>query len=76
MKYRIVQTIENRMIATEVEDIFAWLEVQDKMWTYNANRNHRPELIGQPVFDGFLGPMWDGDAIRYEDPETYRRLSI
>ena len=26
----------------------------------------RPELVGHPVLEGFCGPMWDGDAIRYE----------
>lgn len=35
----------------------------------------REELIGKPKFKEFLGPFWDGDRIRYEDPETYNQLS-
>lgn len=36
----------------------------------------RPELRGKPKFDKFLGPMWDGNIVRYEDKETYDMLSI
>ena len=35
----------------------------------------RPELRTAPKVDGFLGPMWDGDAIRYECQESYNALS-
>lgn len=42
----------------------------------NFNPRHRAELQGAPVFDGLYGPMWDGKrGIRYEDKETYRRMS-
>ena len=36
---------------------------------------HRKELDNQPIFDGFLGPMWDGGILRYETPEIYDMLS-
>lgn len=42
----------------------------------NFNPKHRAELQGAPVFDGVIGPMWDGArGIRYEDAETYARMS-
>lgn len=42
----------------------------------NWNKAQRHELQGQPKFSGFVGPMWDGDALRYECHETYNRMSI
>lgn len=36
---------------------------------------HREELDNQPMVDGYLSPMWDGDGIRYESPEVYDMLS-
>ena len=36
---------------------------------------HRAELDNQPEVDGYLGPMWDGDHLRYETPEVYDMLS-
>lgn len=42
----------------------------------NTNHRQRPELHYQPIFEGLLGPMWDGDkGIRYEDPHTNNQLS-
>lgn len=32
---------------------------------------HREELDNQPIFKGYLGPMWDGDGLRYETQEVY-----
>ncbi|API61358.1 hypothetical protein BSL82_17820 (plasmid) [Tardibacter chloracetimidivorans] len=42
---------------------------------FNSNRSQREQLIGQPKFKGVLGPMWDVDAIRYEDQAAYREFS-
>lgn len=42
---------------------------------FNANPAQREQLQGQPKFTGLLGPMWDGDAIRYEDQAAYDELS-
>lgn len=36
---------------------------------------HRAELDNQPKVNGYLGPMWDGDGIRYETQEVYDMLS-
>lgn len=36
---------------------------------------HRAELDNQPMVDGYLSPMWDGDGIRYETQEVYDMLS-
>ena len=36
---------------------------------------HRAELDNQPMFEGFLGPMWDGGCLRYETQEVYDMLS-
>jgi hypothetical protein len=35
----------------------------------------RVQLHDAPRFDGYLGPMWDGDALRYESSEAYAVLS-
>ncbi len=37
----------------------------DHTWTY-----------GLPKFSGIIGPMKDGDRFRYEDQETYDRMSL
>ena len=34
------------------------------------------KMIGYPHLKGLIGPMWDGDRLRYEDEETYHWLSI
>lgn len=36
---------------------------------------HRAELDDQPVYTGWLGPMWDGGKLRYETQEVYDMLS-
>lgn len=35
----------------------------------------REELDNQPTFEGFVGPMWDGDKLRYESYKTYEMMS-
>ena len=42
---------------------------------FNENPRQRTELQGKPTFSGLLGPMWDGDKIRYEDSKAYQTLS-
>ena len=34
------------------------------------------KCVGYPRLRGFVGPMWDGDKIRYETQEVYDALSI
>jgi hypothetical protein len=43
---------------------------------YSFNSQQRTELQGQPKFEGLIGAMWDGDAIRYETAEAYEILSV
>ena len=76
MKYRVIQMVEGRMMSWETLDILAAMEVRDvKQTGFCRRRGLREELQGQPEFAGFCGPMWDGDAIRYEDVASYARLS-
>ena len=42
---------------------------------YDSNPSQRLELQGAPKFKGVCGPMWDGDAIRYECSATYAESS-
>ena len=35
----------------------------------------RKELDRQPLINGYLGPMWNGNSLRYEAPSVYRELS-
>jgi len=81
MKYRLIQSVAGKMITSEgkIENMVPAFEVRGfdfvKFSPKRANDQRRPELIGQPVFSGLYGPMWDGDAIRYEDHESYARSS-
>lgn len=34
------------------------------------------KIIGYPKLMGYVGPMWDGDRIRYETQEVYNAMSI
>ena len=36
----------------------------------------RVELDNQPIFNGFLAPMWNNGGLRYESMEVYNQLSI
>lgn len=75
--YKIVTTIEGRMVVDTTTDIFAWAEVRGHEFVkLNDNHRQRAELQGQPIFAKLVGPMWDGNGvIRYEDSEANDRLS-
>lgn len=77
MKYRIVQNVDGCFVVSTVDDaIFAAMEVRGGKFTgFNSNPRQRKELQDEPIFEGFVGPMWDGDAIRYEDAVTYEFMS-
>jgi hypothetical protein len=82
LAYKIVQSVEGRMIATCPTDILAWAAVNDRSIDgFNRNRRQRPELQGQPLIHGLMGPMCDGvDAnglpvVRYEDVPSFNQLS-
>lgn len=42
---------------------------------YNRN-GLKEKMVGYPKLKGLIGPMWDGDKIRYETPEVYRLMSM
>ena len=35
----------------------------------------RAELDNQPKVNGYVGPMWNGDHLRYESTEAYAHFS-
>lgn len=59
-------------------------EVPHKIVDYTADLSeirvkggcvHRAELDNKPIYEGFLGPMWDGGNYRYDTQEIYDILS-
>lgn len=45
-----------------------------KDWTkerQNGGCVPKKELDNQPIFEGYLSPMWDGGKLRYETQEVY-----
>lgn len=76
MQYRIVCSVDGQIKSETTTNIFAFMETQGCKCVGRENHpSRRQELQGQPKFESFAGPMWDGDAIRYEDMQTYKRLS-
>jgi hypothetical protein len=77
MKFRIVELTKDGWKQTETTDLMSWMIGRpDVEITGTLNRKGpRAELQGQPYLSGFAGPMWDGDAIRYENSEANDRLS-
>lgn len=75
MKYILVDGQGNPEFTQE--DVVAGMEALGYSKTgENRNQCHRKELQGQPMFNGLLGPMFDGpDRIRYETPEMNDALS-
>lgn len=82
MKYRIVHEIHGHLIKSEFSGALDTnnIVIQANVLgfefdKFNFNNRQRAELQGQPIFKGLVGPMWDGDAIRYEDERTYALMS-
>jgi hypothetical protein len=42
---------------------------------FNDNPRNRRELQGCPIFAGLVGPMWNGDGVRYEDAKANDQIS-
>lgn len=80
MKYRVVRNLSTGQMFVEEftdENVYAALEVRGHPFTeFNDSKHQRDEIKNAPKFAGLLGPMWDGDAIRYESAEVYRALSV
>lgn len=79
MLYRLIQNLDGEFIKTEFGpevDFLAAMEVRGYNFSgLNNNHRQRIELQGQPRFSNLCGPMWDGDAIRYEDSRSNDILS-
>lgn len=81
MKARLIQVVDGRLDAAEFDeargvDVVAAMALRGYQLTHlNANPRQRAELQGAPVFRGVLGPMFDGDALRYETQAAYEILS-
>lgn len=75
IKARLIQCVDGLWIKSEFGpevDLIAAMEVRGYAFAkLNNNPSQRAELQGQPKFQGVNGPMWDGDAIRYECPAAY-----
>lgn len=80
-KYRVVTYYEEARAWAQTEystreELEKWVAFAGmKITGENFSPRQRAELQGQPIISGLLGPMWDGDAIRYENQEAYNRLS-
>lgn len=59
-----------------VEEFKCWATAPHHFTGPHYNPRNRAELQGAPTFRGWLGPMWDGDAIRYESADAYEALSV
>ena len=63
----------------EVEDLWKFANGKSEDLSELRDRGccvHRAELDNQPMLEGYCGPMWDGDALRYETWDIYEALSI
>ena len=61
-------------------------EIKEKYWNGKLTEDlsalrargrlvHRAELDNQPKVDEYVGPMWDGDCLRYESHSVYAMMS-
>lgn len=78
MLARVIIKTENGYLSHEVLSVSLIAFMAARGFTFRGltdNQRQREELRGHPKFSGINGPMWDGDAIRYECPESYQDLS-
>lgn len=59
-----------------VEDILNNFDIKGYVEPFENSRYKDSKIVGYPRIAGYLGPMWDGDAIRYESQDVYDTLSI
>ena len=79
MKYRLYQIVEGVSIKSEFTgaNVVEAMAVRGYKFAGGLDRpGIREELRHQPKFSGVLGPMWDGDGIRYESQEVYDQMSM
>lgn len=81
MKARIVTTKFLAKNEIDVPNLVAFIhQIQSLGYQLSGHTPYpdsprRPELWGQPTFTGLVGPMWDGDWLRYEDHDAHDILS-
>ena len=78
MRYRLVRRVEEQFVVEEFDQGQLLPAMEARGFTpshLNTNHRQRPELQGQPIFGALCGPMWDGDAVRYEDTAANDVLS-
>lgn len=70
------------IVGGDLEGHYTAQEIVDKFQT-NGYVNPSPNpiytnspVIGYPKIKGYVGPMWDGDKIRYESQDAYDFFSI
>lgn len=75
---RLVQMVEGQMIKSQFEPEHAVpaMAIRGFEIARAYSGPARAELQGAPVFAGLCGPMWDGDALRYEDRASNDALSL
>jgi hypothetical protein len=59
-----------------MQDIINNFEVTSYVKPFESSRYKESKIVGYPRIYGYLGPMWDGDKIRYESQEAYDMYSI
>lgn len=59
-----------------MQDIINNFEITSYVEPYENSRYKESKIVGYPRIYGYLGPMWDGDKIRYESQEVYDMYSI
>lgn len=66
-----------RFTETKEEIIEGWEKARKQGFgVFGYGRFPHEELMGQAIITGYVGPMWDGDKIRYETQEVYNLLSM
>lgn len=83
-KAKFVQMVEGRLVASEVaiDNLLEAAAIRGAKAVGVEKQSEagriqiREEMVGMPIFDTLLGPMYDGEGVvRYEDEKTYERLS-
>lgn len=80
MKLKFVDIGETRVYENTLEASADGFKVigHTKSWAEERAKGYtvpRAELDNRPMFEGYLGPMYDADALRYESHAMYDRLS-
>lgn len=58
-----------------MKDIMEKFPINGYMDAFRNSAYRNSKIVGYPRISGYVGPMWDGDCIRYESPDVYDELS-